>query len=179
MTMIGKGKVTSVSGPNDRCDYETMATVEPFEQPGEVTPKLVIPWYYRGPTGDIKVGDEVAFVIFADNTGLILDRLDGNWTGKFAGNVELVKRDGTKGNFTARDVDMIEGNLTLKKKGNIKIEKGDVESLEGDLTLKKGDVTLSTGSVAAPAGDVTTKVSLNSHVHPGVQGGLGVTGGPQ
>ena len=27
MTMIGKGKVTSISGPNDRCDYETMAKI--------------------------------------------------------------------------------------------------------------------------------------------------------
>ena len=170
--LIGKGRATAIYGPKDRCGDDTLATVEPYEHPDEVTPRLVIPWFYRGPTGNIKPGDEVVFILFEDHTGIILDRMDGNWTGKLSGDVELVLQDETKGNLKCKNIDMIKGNLTLQKEGDVKVEKGDI-------TLNEGDITVSNGSVSAPNGDVSTTVSLNSHVHSGVQSGSGMTGGPQ
>lgn len=190
--MVGKGKIIEVLGPEDRCKDKTMATVEPYDQPGEVTPRLVIPWYYRGPGGAIKSGDEVVYVVFDDQTGMVLSRMDGNWTGKISGDVELlIEADGVKSSLKCKNIDTYEGVIELhneETEGHIKVDKGYLELTKGDATLKEGDFvmkkgnqTLSDGNITLANGDVSTQVvaSLNSHVHGGVQGGPGVTGGPQ
>ncbi len=55
---------------------------------------------------------------------------------------------------------------------------GDVSG-KGNLTLDEGDAQLKTGSIVLDQGDVTgSGVSLNGHVHGGVEPGSGNTGTP-
>ncbi len=71
MAQINKGTIASVDG--------NTARVVPSDAGTKPTAKIVIPWHLRGATGNLQKGTEVVFVEFADSTGLLLGRADGEW----------------------------------------------------------------------------------------------------
>ena len=127
--MIEKGKIVSIEGPEDRCGDLTMAKVQPLSRPEIVTTVLItIPWYYRGKMGDLKTGDEVVYVFFDDNTGLIISRMDGNRTEFWAGNMELDH----EGSIKCMDIE--NNNISCNNIANNDIDCNNISANEIDST---------------------------------------------
>lgn len=89
--MIQKGTISSVEGRADRNGDKTTARVLPCTADGVVTRPLTIPWWLRGKMGNLTPGDEVAYAVFEDGTGIILSRMDGEWDGTVPGDVTIDK----------------------------------------------------------------------------------------
>ena len=68
---IDKGKITSIDGNSVR--------VVPCNESGLVSARVVVPWHLRDSSGNLAKGTEVIYVIFDDQTGMLLGRADGNW----------------------------------------------------------------------------------------------------
>lgn len=66
--MIDKGLISTL------LDNGSMAEVIPSSSKDTVTAPLVVPDLLKG---NLEVNAEVVFVMFGDNTGMIIDRLDG------------------------------------------------------------------------------------------------------
>lgn len=107
---IDKGNISRILPTKDWNGHPNTATVNPCTNSGAITPALTIPWYLRGQMGGLKVGDCVAYALFDDGTGVIIDRLDGEWTGvidyptRTTGNVQHDKDVTTTGKTTTQDV---------------------------------------------------------------------------
>lgn len=107
---VEKGRISKVMKAKDWNNLPCKATINPSTNEGAVTPALTIPWHLRGRTGNIKVGDEVAYCLFDDGTGVILDRLDGEWKGEIdypvtiTGDVTNEKNVTTTGKTTTDDL---------------------------------------------------------------------------
>ena len=108
--MIQKGKISSVEGTPDRNGDKTTARVLPNTADSMVTRPLTIPWYLRGEMGNLSVGTEVAYAMFEDGTGIILSRMDGEWSCTVPGDVTIKK-----------------GTLTVQDKG-VSVPSADVEA---------------------------------------------------
>lgn len=78
---IDKGTISRILPEKDWNGHARKATINPCTNAGAVTPALTIPWHLRGQIGALKVGDTVAYALFDDGTGIILERLDGEWRG--------------------------------------------------------------------------------------------------
>lgn len=72
MAQVQKGIVLSLEANGTR------ARVQPASQSEQVSRSLVIPWHMRGSAGNLAKGTAVAFVIFEDQSGLLLSRMDGS-----------------------------------------------------------------------------------------------------
>jgi hypothetical protein len=107
--MIQKGKISTVEGAADRNGDKTTARVLPCTADGMVTRPLTIPWWLRGKMGNLKPGDEVAYAMFEDGTGIILSRMDGGWDGTVPGSVKV-----EKGDVTVPDGDVTASGISLK-----------------------------------------------------------------
>lgn len=107
--MIQKGKISTVEGAADRNGDKTTARVLPCTADGMVTRPLTIPWWLRGKMGNLKPGDEVAYAMFEDGTGIILSRMDGEWDGTVPGSVKV-----EKGDVTVPDGDVTTSGISLK-----------------------------------------------------------------
>lgn len=107
--MIQKGKISTVEGAADRNGDKTTARVLPCTADGMVTRPLTIPWWLRGKMGNLKPGDEVAYAMFEDGTGIILSRMDGEWDGTVPGSVKV-----EKGDVTVPDGDVTVSGISLK-----------------------------------------------------------------
>lgn len=107
--MIQKGKISTVEGAADRNGDKTTARVLPCTADGMVTRPLTIPWWLRGKMGNLKPGDEVAYAMFEDGTGIILSRMDGEWDGTVTGSVKV-----EKGDVTVPDGDVTASGISLK-----------------------------------------------------------------
>lgn len=107
--MIQKGKISTVEGAADRNGDKTTARVLPCTADGMVTRPLTIPWWLRGKMGNLKPGDEVAYAMFEDGTGIILTRMDGEWDGTVPGSVKV-----EKGDVTVPDGDVTASGISLK-----------------------------------------------------------------
>ena len=107
--MIQKGKISTVEGAADRNGDKTTARVLPCTADGMVTRPLTIPWWLRGKMGNLKPGDEVAYAMFEDGTGVILSRMDGEWDGTVPGSVKV-----EKGDVTVPDGDVTASGISLK-----------------------------------------------------------------
>ena len=107
--MIQKGKISTVEGAADRNGDKTAARVLPCTADGMVTRPLTIPWWLRGKMGNLKPGDEVAYAMFEDGTGIILSRMDGEWVGTVPGSVKV-----EKGSVTVPDGDVTATDISLK-----------------------------------------------------------------
>ena len=107
--MIQKGKISTVEGVADRNGDKTAARVLPCTADGMVTRPLTIPWWLRGKMGNLKPGDEVAYAMFEDGTGIILSRMDGEWDGTVPGSVKV-----EKGDVTVPDGDVTASGISLK-----------------------------------------------------------------
>lgn len=76
--MIGKGIISAIYDGKH-------ASVKPYT--GEVvTEKLVIPFFLHD---GLEVGMAVVYAAFEDCTGVILARMDGEWSHKLEGGVEI------------------------------------------------------------------------------------------
>ena len=107
--MIQKGKISTVEGAADRNGDKPTARVLPCTADGMVTRPLTIPWWLRGKMGNLKPGDEVAYAMFEDGTGIILSRMDGEWDGTVPGSVKV-----EKGDVTVPDGDVTASGISLK-----------------------------------------------------------------
>lgn len=107
--MIQKGKISTVEGAADRNGDKTTARVLPCTADGMVTRPLTIPWWLRGKMGNLNPGDEVAYAMFEDGTGIILSRMDGEWDGTVPGSVKV-----EKGDVTVPDGDVTASGISLK-----------------------------------------------------------------
>ena len=107
--MIQKGQISTVEGAADRNGDKTTARVLPCTADGMVTRPLTIPWWLRGKMGNLKPGDEVAYAMFEDGTGIILSRMDGEWDGTVPGSVKV-----EKGDVTVPDGDVTASGISLK-----------------------------------------------------------------
>ena len=69
---INKGTINTING--------TTARVSPCSAAGLVSPQqVVIPWHLRGASGNLTKGTTVVYVLFEDQTGILLGRADGDW----------------------------------------------------------------------------------------------------
>lgn len=98
MTTIDKGKISSFEAETDRNGDPIKARVLPSTAQSMPTRPLVISWHLRGVMGNLKVGDEVWFALANDLTGIILERVDGEWSGTIPGDVT------STGKLTATDL---------------------------------------------------------------------------
>lgn len=89
MQAIQKGTISSMEGNLDHNGDKTTARIFPNTSDGIVTRPLVIPWWLRGKMGNLTPGTEVVYVVFEDGTGLILSRMDGEWSGDIPGSVSV------------------------------------------------------------------------------------------
>lgn len=100
--MINKGTISALY--ND----EHNATVTPYL--GEtVTVELVVPWHlYKS----LSVGMPVVYAAFEDCTGIILERMDGEWSHEIREGVEIVTGnvDITAGDMTTASVPSYNGH---------------------------------------------------------------------
>jgi hypothetical protein len=69
--MVQKGKVSAV------LDNGKSVTVTPYAGSTVTTP-ITVPFFL---VGALPVGTPVAYVVFDDNTGIVLSRMDGEWNG--------------------------------------------------------------------------------------------------
>lgn len=67
--MVQKGKITAV------LDGGKTVTVTPYAG-STVTAPITVPFFL---VGVLPVGTPVAYVVFEDNTGIVLSRMDGEW----------------------------------------------------------------------------------------------------
>jgi len=105
MSEIGKGIISTIeSGPLDKNGDCTRARVLPSSQPDMPTKPLIIPWHLRGAMGALKAGDTVVFALFDDLSGIILERMDGEWTGIIPGSVTVIENIEAMENISAKDV---------------------------------------------------------------------------
>lgn len=97
MNFVGKGKISVIKNI-------TRATVVPMFSDVPETIELVIPWFLWD---CLKVGMQVVYAQFPDNTGVILSRMDGEWNHKI---------------WQIQDGDYAVAAMS----GNARIEKGDL-----------------------------------------------------
>lgn len=76
---IQKGKISALSETVDINHNPTSARVIQNTATGVVTQPLLIPWRLRGSMGNLAPGIEVVYAVFGDGSGVILDRLDGDY----------------------------------------------------------------------------------------------------
>lgn len=76
---VSKGKVSVI--------YDGGATVTIKPYTGDVvTPKIVVPFFLLN---SLTVGMEVVYAMFEDNTGVVLARMDGDWSHKLKGDIDV------------------------------------------------------------------------------------------
>lgn len=76
--MVLKGKVSTV------LDGGKAVTVTPYDG-STVTAPIIVPFFL---VGVLPIGTPVAYVVFEDNTGIVLSRMDGQW------NEQLLSKEG-------------------------------------------------------------------------------------
>lgn len=67
--MIYKGKVSTIQDGGKSVTATTYAG-------GTVTAPLTVPFFL---IGALPIGTPIAYVVFEDNTGVVLSRMDGEW----------------------------------------------------------------------------------------------------
>ena len=67
--MVQKGKIAAV------LDSGRAVTVTPYAG-GIVTAPITVPAYL---SGVLTVGTPVVYILFEDNTGIVISRMDGGW----------------------------------------------------------------------------------------------------
>ena len=98
-----KGKISSF-GATDANGLYREAKVLPNTESKMPTRYLTIPWYLRGSMGNLQINTEVVFVTFADLTGYIVGRFDGEWTGDIPYELMTEKGLTVKNNVTCSDL---------------------------------------------------------------------------
>ena len=111
MSELQKGIILTLEGPNDRNGQPTRARVQSTSADGTSTMPITIPWYIRGTMGDLQKGTEVAYAKFDDETGILISRMDGEWSGSMheqnihiSGNVVVTGDVDISGSTNAADI---------------------------------------------------------------------------
>ena len=87
--MVDKGKISSLRNNGK------IAEVIPSTAEAAVTCQLVVSELIQK---HIDVGDEVVYATFEDNTGIVLAKMDGTWSHKVDGKIEITD------NVIAKDI---------------------------------------------------------------------------
>lgn len=111
MANIEKGTILTIEGPADKNGDMTTARVSPSQSSGLVSRPVVIPWHMRGASGDLKKGTEVVFVIFDDQTGQLLGRMDGEWFGVIRGDIEINGDLTVDNDIATKTIDSVNGHV--------------------------------------------------------------------
>lgn len=82
MAEIKQGLILTVEGNKDSNGNCMFARVCPINKEQLVSRPLTLPFYLRGSYGKLSKGTPVAYVVFDDESGLVIERLDGNWDGQ-------------------------------------------------------------------------------------------------
>ena len=98
-----KGKISSF-GATDANGLYREAKVLPNTESKMPTRFLTIPWYLRGKMGNLQINTEVVFETFADLTGYIVGRFDGEWTGDIPYELNTEKGLTVKNNIKCSDL---------------------------------------------------------------------------
>ena len=164
---IDKGYISKILGPNDWYGHPSRATVDPCTNAGAVTPAITIDWRLRGKNGQLKIGDEVAYCLFDDGTGVIFARLDGENSGiidydtETTGDVVQDKTVTTIGDTNHKANVLTEGTTTVVKQitgtGGMAVSGGSGASVSGNISVTGGDVS-------------ADGIGLKTHTHTGVHG---------
>lgn len=168
---ILKGHISRIlPTPVDWYGHPTKATIDPSTNAGAVTPAITIDWRLRGKNGQLKPGDEVAFALFDDGTGVIFARMDGENSGiidydtETTGDVVQDKTVTTIGDTTHKANVLTEGRTTVVKQitgqGGMAVSGGSGASVTGNINVQDGDVS-------------ADGISLKNHTHQGVHGQTG------
>lgn len=105
MAKVIKGIILNIEADGTR------ARVRPCTEEGLVSRLVTIPWHMRGATGNLTKTTEVVFILFEDQSGILLSRMDGNWGNIIVGNLE------TTGDVKA-------GNISLKNHTHSGVQTG-------------------------------------------------------
>ena len=111
--MIIKGKILTIEGPKDGNGNFTRARCCPIHKEGLVSRPLTLPFYLRGKFGNLSKGVEVAYVVFPDESGIVLERMDGEWSGQIV-----------PGTVTVQRGDVLADNISLKHHVHGNVENG-------------------------------------------------------
>lgn len=155
---IDKGRISKIMGPDDWYGLPTRAQVNPNSNSGAITPAITIDWRLRGKNGQLKVGDEVAYCLFDDGTGVIFARIDGENSG-------IVDYDvTTTGDVVNEKTETTHGDvLNNSNETTIGLFTG-----TGGMSIKgsgSGAAASITGSLEATGDIVAGSISLQNHVH--------------
>lgn len=172
---IDKGRISKIlPDPKDWYGLPTKAQVNPCTNAGAITPAITIDWRLRGKNGQLKVGDEVAYCLFDDGTGVIFARLDGENSGiidydtETTGDVVHDKTVTTIGDTNHKANVLTEGQTTVVKQitgqGGMAVSGGSGASVTGNMSISSGDVTVTGGDMSADG------IGLKTHTHTGVHG---------
>lgn len=106
---IFKGRISKFGDELDEFGAPISASVIPITAPDAPTMLFPILYIARNPRCDLEINTEVVCARFEDGTGIILGRSDGNYTGRFPGNVTF-----QKGSLPNGDVN-VEENINVDK----------------------------------------------------------------
>ena len=173
MAEVFKGRVSRIlDTPTDAWGHPTLAQVNPCSRDGAITYRIVIPWWLRGRTGALQVGDLVVYSVFDDTTGIILSRADGHWQGVMdfdvttSGDVVDEKTVTTHGDTNHKANVLTEGTTTVVRQitgqGGMAVSGGSGASVTGSMSI--------TGDVAAGGDVMAGSISLQNHTHTSPHG---------
>lgn len=176
-----KGRIASVDQDKHVCRVVT--------EDGFVTHDLVIPFYLRRESGELKKNMEVIFSVFPDNTGILLHRMDGDWeyttikSMRILGDLHVEKNENTEekpdtklGKIFAKSDVHTEANIKagvefLDDSGTDNVKTGMVLASSGLHTnadvKAKGDM-IAKGDFKATDGDWDDTVPEDSTYTPGI-----------
>lgn len=119
MSVVQKGIVLTLEGEMDKNGNPTKAKVQSASAEGTSTLPITIPWYLRGEMGKLQKGTEIAYVVFDDETGIIVSRMDGNWDGVIEDDIKARGKLDAEKNITCKSSVRINGNLTVRADINL------------------------------------------------------------
>ena len=88
-----KGMILSLEGPLDGNGNKTRARCCPLNKEELVTRPLTLPFYLRGSFGQLQKGTVVVYEVFDDETGIVIERMDGEWIGQNVPGTVHVEKD--------------------------------------------------------------------------------------
>lgn len=133
LSELGCGTISAFGSDVDRNDNPTTCTLIPLTQEGVTTPEFSIQFWLRGNMGKLEVGTLVVYVQFADGSGTVIARADGNWDGILPDELQT-----EKGVTIEKDV-MIKGKLTVEGETTLNGENKIVGNtkIDGSLEITK------------------------------------------
>ena len=168
--VIEKGTITNIDG--------NKARVSPIDAFGCVSAQITIPWHLRASSGNLEKGTEVVYVLFGDQSGLLLGRMDGEW-GDWLPELTIKENLDVGGDATINGETTVGKNM--KAGGNITADGN--ATVKGEMVVNgsaaiNGSVSAN-GNVTTPGDVIAGSISFKGHTHSGVVNGTENTNPPQ